>query len=62
MDNYLKPPLLPVDKYKTRVSKPVYNGHMDLSVLFVYWIYGMIGLSGLLVLLAIKESIWPGDK
>jgi hypothetical protein len=58
VDNFIKS----VDNSSHIVDKPVYNKRMDYAMLYVYWIYGMIGLSGLLMLLAIKESIWPGDK
>jgi hypothetical protein len=40
----------------------MYNDDMDLAILYIYWIYGMIGLSGLAIIWAIKECIFPGDK
>jgi hypothetical protein len=35
---------------------------MDLATLYIYWIYAMLGISGLAIIWAIKECIFPGDK
>ena len=40
----------------------MYNDDMDIGLLYIYWIYGMIGLSGLAIIWGIKECIFPGDK
>ena len=42
--------------YKTK-----YNLHMDLWILYIYWIYFMLGLSGLAIIGGIYE-IFQGDK
>ena len=36
---------------------------MDIiAEIYIYFIYGLLGLSGLGILLGIKEYFWPGDK
>jgi hypothetical protein len=33
----------------------VYNHPMDIATLYIYWVYGMIGISGLAILWGIIE-------
>jgi hypothetical protein len=33
----------------------------DPWILYIYWIYAMLGLSGLAIIWAIKEFFWPSE-
>jgi hypothetical protein len=35
---------------------------MDPWILYIYWIYAMLGLSVVGILWGIKEMVWPRDK
>jgi hypothetical protein len=62
VDNYAKP----VDNSSHIVDKPVdkpeYNNRMDFLILYIYFIYAMLYISGLLIILGIYECFSPGNK
>lgn len=62
MDNFDKS----VDNLSHIVDKPVYkpeyNNNMDFLSLYIYFIYAMIVISGLLIIAAIYECFSPGNK
>jgi len=56
---------LPVLNVRIRClrNKPhLRNSPMDFLSLYIYFIYAMIGISGLLIILAIYECFSPGNK